>query len=125
MKDHHGILTPAGPNAHESRVIRFSDSLQIQKLAPVLPEYIQQAMDIEESGQKIAPKPVSEYEIPEELTHIMSEDPDFKKAFFALSPGRQKGYLIHFSAPKKADTRISRIEKSRERILLGKGMHDI
>jgi uncharacterized protein YdeI (YjbR/CyaY-like superfamily) len=125
MKDHHGILTPAGPNSHESRVIRFTDLHQIQEVAPFLSGYIRQAIDIEESGQKIAPKPVSDYKMPEELMHFMTEDPDFKKAFLALTPGRQKGYLIHFSAPKKADTRISRIERCRDRILQGKGIQDI
>lgn len=122
MKDEHKILEQQG-NIQASRIIRFTDTERITKLENVLKEYVLEAIDIEKSGKKVEtvknPEPV-----PEELTEVFKEDPAFKKAFYALTPGRQRGYIIHFSQPKQSKTRVSRIEKYKQQIFSGVGLND-
>lgn len=122
MKDEHKILERQG-NIQASRIIRFTDVEQITKLKNELKEYVLEAIDIEKSGKKVEtvknPEPV-----PEELIEAFKEDPAFKKAFYALTPGRQRGYIIHFSQPKQSQTRVSRIEKYKQQIFNGVGLHD-
>lgn len=124
IQDKHGLLKPPGPNAHESRVLRFTHTDQICDGKNIIHEYIQEAIKIEESGRKVEPKLISDMAFPEELIHVLKEDVQYKKSFELLSPGKQKGYLFYFSSPKKSETRMSRIEKYRDRILSGKGLHD-
>ena len=100
LKDEHKILEQQG-NIQASRIIRFTDTERITNLENVLKEYVLEAIDIEKSGKKVEtvknPEPV-----PEELIEAFKEDPAFKKAFYALTPGRQRGYIIHFSQPKQS-----------------------
>lgn len=124
LKDPKMILETAGDNSQSGRLIRFTNLKDVKKLESSLKEYIQEAIEIEESGKKVKTKDVSEYNVPEELESIFKKDSVFKKAFQALTPGRQKGYLIYFSQPKQSKTRIDRIKKYRPLILEGKGFND-
>nr|WP_293012444.1 DUF1801 domain-containing protein [Mongoliibacter sp.] len=122
MKDTHKILKQQG-NIQSARLIRFSDVDSINELKDILKVYILEAIAIEKSGEKVKivknPEP-----IPEELLQAFDEDSSFKKAFFSLTPGRQRGYNIHFSQPKQAKTRIARIAKYKKQIKAGVGLHD-
>jgi uncharacterized protein YdeI (YjbR/CyaY-like superfamily) len=122
LTDSHKILERQG-NIQSARLIRFTDSENIKKLKDVLKTYVMEAIAIEECGKKVEtvknPEP-----IPDELFQAFEEDPAFENAFYALSPGRQRGYIIHFSQPKKSATRIGRIEKHKEQIVNGVGLHD-
>lgn len=122
MKDTHKILKQQG-NIQSARLIRFFDVDSIKELKDILKVYILEAIAIEKSGEKVKivknPEP-----IPEELLQAFDEDSSFKKAFFSLTPGRQRGYNIHFSQPKQAKTRIARIAKYKKQIKAGVGLHD-
>jgi uncharacterized protein YdeI (YjbR/CyaY-like superfamily) len=122
LKDPHQLLEQQG-SIQSARLIRFTDVKRIRELSDVLKFYVTEAIAVEESGQQVEtvrnPEPV-----PEELETAFEEDAAFKKAFYALTPGRQRGYLIHFSQPKQTATRLGRIEKYRQRILDGLGLHD-
>ncbi len=122
MKDPEGILELPGPNSHEGRIIRFTKIEDLEKLESILPNYIQEAIEIEKSGKKPEIPVRGGMEIPEELTQKFQEHEGLEKAFFALTPGRQRGYLIHFTGAKQSTTRLSRIEKCVPKILSGKGM---
>jgi uncharacterized protein YdeI (YjbR/CyaY-like superfamily) len=122
LSDPQQILERQG-NIQAARIIRFSDTDKIHRLEQALREYVAEAIELEARGLKVQtvknPEPV-----PEELLSTLEADPALKAAFYALTPGRQRGYIIHFSQPKQAQTRFSRIEKQRERILRGLGFHD-
>lgn len=124
IKDPVGILELPGPNSHEGRIIRFTQMEDFETLASNLPNYIQDAIAVEKSGKKTAIPVRGGMEIPEELAEKFMEHEGFEKAFFALSPGRQRGYLIHFTGAKQTTTRLSRIEKCVAKIMVGKGMMD-
>jgi uncharacterized protein YdeI (YjbR/CyaY-like superfamily) len=97
---------------------------ELVEIESVVKSYIREAIAIEESGVKMISKPVEEYPYPEELTELLDSHLDWKQAFEALTPGRQKGYLLHFSSAKQSATRTARIHKWIHQIMLGKGMHD-
>jgi uncharacterized protein YdeI (YjbR/CyaY-like superfamily) len=122
LSDPHQILEQQG-NIQAARIIRFTDTEKIQRLEKSIREYISEAIDFESQGLKVQtvknPEP-----LPEELIATLEADPELKTAFYALTLGRQRGYIIHFSQPKQAQTRFSRIAKQRERILQGFGFHD-
>ncbi|EOZ92852.1 DUF1801 domain-containing protein [Indibacter alkaliphilus LW1] len=122
LKDDHQILEQQG-NIQEARLIRFSDKTKIENLKDILKAYILEAIAIENSGKKVEtvknPEP-----LPEELLNAFKEDPSFEKAFFSLTQGRQRGYIIHFTQAKQVKTRISRIEKYKQKIKGGIGLHD-
>lgn len=124
LKDPKGILVKPGENTQSGRIIRFTDIEQIDRLEPVLKTYLAEAIAIEKAGLKVEFKKITEFAIPEELEQKFAQDPEFKAAFKALTPGRQRGYLIHYSGAKQFKTRISRIEKSMPRVFEGKGMLD-
>lgn len=124
LKDDHGILVQQTENVQSARQIRFTSAKEVSKLAPVLRSYIQEAIDVEKSGLKVALKKTAEFTMPEEFAQKLKEMPALKKAFQALTPGRQRGYLLHFASAKQAKTREARIEKHIERILAGKGIDD-
>ncbi len=124
IPDPRGILVIQTDNVQASRQIRFTSLKEIVELAPVLKEYIRQAVEVEKSGQKVEFKKTSEFKVPEEFQRRLSEDPVLKAAFEALTPGRQRAYLLFFAAPKQSATRESRIEKSIPRILDGIGLND-
>ena len=123
LKDTEGILIAQTEKLQAARQIRFTNVQEIVKLEPILKAYILEAIEIEKAGLKVAFKKEPE-PVPEELQNKLDEDPAFKAAFEALTPGRQKGYIFHFSAPKQSKTRVSRIEKCIPKILAGKGLND-
>lgn len=124
LKDPHNVLTARTKNMQSDREIVFTDLERITELEPIIREYIQEAIEIEKSGKKVALKKTTDFDVPEELTQKFIELPAFKDAFDALTPGRQRGYLLHFTQPKQSKTRLSRIEKNMDKIYDGKGLHD-
>jgi uncharacterized protein YdeI (YjbR/CyaY-like superfamily) len=124
LDDPDGILVMPGENSRAGRYVRFTGVDEVEALEPVLREYIGRAIEVEKAGLKVDFKSTAEFEIPAELQARFDESPPFKAAFDALTPGRQRGYLLYFSGAKQSKTRASRIEKHRERILDGKGIHD-
>jgi uncharacterized protein YdeI (YjbR/CyaY-like superfamily) len=122
LTDKHKILQQQG-NLQSDRLVKFRNATDIEKLIDVLKEYIIEAIAIEESGKKVDFKKNPE-PIPDELVQIFESDSGFKKAFYALTPGRQRGYIIHFSQPKRSQTRVGRIEKYKEQIFNGVGLND-
>lgn len=123
LNDEAGILDKPGPNSQAARLIKFTNVQQVIELEPTIKAYIQQAIDIEKAGLTVEFKKNPE-PMPEELEQKLDEDPVFKAAFEALTPGRQRGYIIYFSGAKQAQTREARIEKYMPKILEGKGFHD-
>lgn len=124
LKDPENILVQQTENVQAARQIRFSDIAEIEALAPVLKSYIIEAIELEKAGKKVEYKKTSEFKFPEELQNKFDEDPIYKKAFEALTPGRQRGYLLYFSQAKQSATRESRIEKCKEKVLKGKGWNE-
>lgn len=124
IKDSHGLLIQQTEKVQAARQIRFTSTQEITELAPLLKDYIGEAMDIEKAGLKVELKKHEEYEIPEELQQKFAELPELKTAFEALTPGRQRAYLMFFAQPKQTKTRIARIEKSTQAIFEGKGLND-
>ncbi len=124
MKDPKKVLHRQGEHSQAVRLIRFTSAAQIEELAPVVRAYIQQAVEIEKAGLKIDFKEKNELVFPDELNAKMKADKAFKAAFLALTPGRQRGYVLSISAAKQAATRVARVEKFVPRILAGKGMND-
>lgn len=124
LKDTHSILVQQTENVQAARQIRFDSVGEIVELEPVIKAYINEAVEAEKAGLKVNYKKTAEFKVPEELQIRLDEDPVFKTAFKALTPGRQRGYILHFSAPKQSKTRESRIEKYRQQILDGKGLND-
>lgn len=119
-----GILVQQTKNTQASRQIRFTDAREIAGMESVVKAYIHEAIEVEKAGLEVAFKTTTEYEIPEEFQHKLDELPALKTAFEALTPGRQRAYLLHFSQPKQSRTRESRVEKYMQQILDGKGMND-
>ena len=123
MKDSHQLLVKMGENTQAGRQMRFENVQDILNKKDIIKDYIFEAQKIEERGEKVEIKKEATA-IPEEFQMKLDENPRLKSAFEALTQGRQRAYLIHFSAPKQAKTRESRIEKSIPNILDGKGMND-
>lgn len=123
LKDKAGVLVAPGENSRSSRMVKFTDTGGIAKLAPVLKDYIREAMEIEKAGLKVD-LPKDDLGYPEELIGKLDADPAYREAFEALTPGRRRGYILHFSEPKKSETRLSRIEKATDRIFAGKGFNE-
>lgn len=123
MEDPYQILERTGPNSQEGRFIRFSQLSQAQEIKGKIKEYLLQAIAVERSGKKSSSKPAIPV-LPEELLQKFEEHPGLQTAFLALTPGRQRGYVIHFSEAKQSATRLNRIEKYVPKIFAGKGMLD-
>lgn len=124
LKDANGILSKPGENTQAGRVIRFSNVREIVEMESVLKAYIHEAVEAEKAGLKVSYKKTSEFAIPEELQNKLDSLPALKIAFDALTPGRQRAYILYFSAPKQSKTRVSRVEKCMRQILIGKGLND-
>lgn len=122
LRDKYQLLKQQG-NMQSDRIIKFNHAADIQKAAGKLHEYIIEAIEIEKSGLKVAFNSKQEA-LPAELMYAFESDHLFKEAFSALTPGRQRGYIIYFSEPKTAQTRVERIKKHRENICNGIGLHD-
>jgi uncharacterized protein YdeI (YjbR/CyaY-like superfamily) len=124
MKDPKGILVQQTENVQAARQIRFTSLQQIVKLRSTLKAYIREAIKVEDSGEKVPMKKTKEFTMPEEFQVRLNKAPALKKAFAALTPGRQRGYLLYFSSAKQAKTREARVEKYIPQILDGKGLED-
>jgi uncharacterized protein YdeI (YjbR/CyaY-like superfamily) len=122
LKDPHGVLTRPGQHSQSARWIKFTSTREIAEMKSVLKSYIREAIQIEKSGLKVKLKKTSDLKLPEEFQLMLDEFPDVKKAFEALTPGRQRAYIYHFSAPKQSKTREARIQKFMPHILKGKGL---
>jgi uncharacterized protein YdeI (YjbR/CyaY-like superfamily) len=124
LKDPKGILVQQTENVQAARQIRFTNVREIVEMKPILKVYIKEAIEAEKAGLEVDYKKTSEFVIPEELQKRLDRSPGLKKAFEALTPGRQRGYLLYFSAAKQSKTRESRVEKCLQQILNGKGLND-
>jgi len=124
LNDANGILIQQTENVQSARQVRFTYAKEITKLEPVLKAYIHEAIEVEKAGLKVALKKTSDFTIPEEFSTKLDGNSTLKAAFEALTPGRQRGYLFHFSQPKQSKTREARIEKYIPQILSGKGLDD-
>ena len=124
VKDPNEILIQQTENVQAARQIRFTNLREIVEMEPVLKAYIHEAIRVEKTGLEVKYKKTSEFSIPEELQKRFDESPAFKTAFGALTPGRQRGYILHFSAAKQSKTREARVEKWKQQILKRKGLND-
>jgi uncharacterized protein YdeI (YjbR/CyaY-like superfamily) len=124
LNDTDGILVQQTENVQAARQIRFTGIKQIHEMEAIVKTYINEAVEVEKAGLKVNLKKTTEFHIPEEFDKRLAESPHLKTAFEALTPGRQKAYLLHFAAPKQAKTREARIEKYAQQILNGKGLND-
>ncbi|QDP38955.1 YdeI/OmpD-associated family protein [Radiobacillus deserti] len=124
LQDAHGILIQQTENVQAARQIRFTNLQQIEEIEDMLKSYILQAVEVEKAGLEVELKPHSDYPIPEELEQKFDELPALKTAFEALTPGRQRAYILYFSKAKQSKTRVTRIEKYVEKIIDGKGLND-
>lgn len=124
LRDPKGILIQQTENVQAGRQIRFTNIGEIVKMKAILKRYIQEAIEVEESGLKVKHKETSEYKVAEEFQKKLDDNPALKTAFAALTPGRQRGYLFYFSQPKRSETREARVEKCMQQIFKGKGLND-
>ncbi|MEX1240569.1 MAG: YdeI family protein [Cyclobacteriaceae bacterium] len=124
LKDAKGILIQQTENVQAARQIRFTHIEEIADMEPVLKAYIREAVKVEKAGMKVPLKKTSKFKMPEEFQNALDATAALKKAFYALTPGRQRGYILYFSAAKQSKTRESRIEKYIGQILKGKGLDD-
>src|SRR6266496_2480599 len=124
LKDAKGILVQQTENVQAARQIRFTNVREIVETEPVLKAYIKEAIEVEKAGLEVDYKKTSEFVIPEEFQNRLVESPALKTAFDALTPGRQRGYILYFSAAQQSKTRESRVEKCVQQILDGKGLND-
>jgi uncharacterized protein YdeI (YjbR/CyaY-like superfamily) len=124
LHDPEGILIQQTKNVQVGRQIRFTNAKEITKLAPTIKAYIYEAIEVEKAGLKVKLKKTSDFPVPEEFQKKLNKMPALKKAFEALTPGRQRAYLFYFSQAKQAKTREARIEKYQQQILDGKGLDD-
>jgi uncharacterized protein YdeI (YjbR/CyaY-like superfamily) len=124
LSDTEGILAKPGENTQYGRLIRFANVREIVKLAPVLKAYIYEAIEVEQAGIKPIGKAPSTPPIPPEFQDRLDKDRALKKAWEALTPGRQRAYILYFTQPKQSKTTAARVKKCREKILRGKGLND-
>jgi uncharacterized protein YdeI (YjbR/CyaY-like superfamily) len=124
LNDANGILIKQTKNVQAGRQIRFTTVREIVEMETILKAYIYEAIEVEKAGLKVNFKKTTEFIIPEEFQNKLDEIPALKTAFDALTPGRQRAYILYFSAPKQSKTRESRVEKCMQQILNGKGLND-
>jgi uncharacterized protein YdeI (YjbR/CyaY-like superfamily) len=124
LSDAKGILIQQTEHVQAARQIRFTNVQEIIKMEAVIKTYIYEAIEVEKAGLKVELKKTTEFKMPEEFQQKLDETPALKTAFEALTPGRQRAYLLHFSGPKQSKTRESRVEQCMPQILIGKGLND-
>lgn len=124
LNDSDEILIQQSKNVQAARQIRFTNVEEIMEMQAILKTYIYEAIEVEKAGLEVKFKKTEEFILVEEFQKKLDELPDLKKAFEALTPGRQRAYMLHFSSPKQSKTRESRVEKSIPQILDGKGLND-
>jgi uncharacterized protein YdeI (YjbR/CyaY-like superfamily) len=124
LKDPQQILIQPTENTQSARQIRFTSVREIVKMETTLKAYINEAIAAEKAGKEVKFKKVSEFAVPEEFQNKLDESPDLKAAFHALTPGRQRAYLLYFAGAKQPKTREARVDKCLQNILRGKGLDD-
>jgi len=124
LKDTEDILIQQTENVQAARQIRFTHVREIVKMEPILKAYVYEAIEVEKAGLEVNFKKTAEFIIPKEFQNKLDKIPALKTTFKALSPGRQRAYILYFSAPKQSKTRESRVEKCMQQILNGKGLND-
>lgn len=124
LKDTKGILIQQTENVQAVRQMRFKNIDEIVKIKSTIKSYVKEALALDKAGIKVELKKTIEFKMPEEFKTVLVDMPELNKAFKALTPGRQRGYLLYFSAPKQVKTREARIEKYLPHILEGKGLDD-
>ena len=124
LEDPEGLLVQQTKNVQAARQLRFVDRAEIDARKAVVASYLAQAIAVEKSGAKVEMKGAADFEMPEEFLKRLDDDPALAEAFQALTPGRQKGYLLHFAGAKQTATRAARVEKHAPRILKGLGLDD-
>jgi uncharacterized protein YdeI (YjbR/CyaY-like superfamily) len=124
LKDAEGILIRQTENVQAARQIRFTHVREITKMQTILKAYIYEAIEVEKAGLKVNFKKATAFKIPEEFQKKLDKTPALKTAFKALTPGRQRAYILYFSAPRQSKTRESRVGKYAQQILNGKGLND-
>ncbi len=124
LQDAGGLLVQQTENVQAARQIRFTSVREIVELEPILKSYIHEAIEVENAGLKVNYKKTTEFNMPEEFINQLEEVPGLQDAFEALTPGRQRAYLLYFSQPKQSKTRTARIEKCTQQILDGRGLND-
>ena len=120
LKDRKKVLVQLG-QVQAGRVMKFTSAKEITAKAAIIKAYVREAIAVEKAGLRMKPKKTSDFPVPEELRERLRRDPRFKRAFDALTPGRQRSYLYHFAAAKQAATRVARIQKAMPAILEGRG----
>jgi len=125
LTDPNNLLTQPTENSQSGRQFRFTNVAQVWEQQHAIKAFLQEAIELEAAGKKVAVKKHEDYEIPAELQEVMQQDLPFAAAFQALTPGRQRSYFLYFSQAKQSTTRFSRIEKSRDRIFAGKGWNEL
>jgi len=124
LKDPKGILIQQTENVQAARQVRFTNAQQIADIESALKEYIHEAIEVEKAGLKVDFKKAAEFAVPDEFQQKLNKNSALKSAFHALTPGRQRAYLLYFAAPKQSKTRQSRVERCVQQILDGKGLND-
>jgi uncharacterized protein YdeI (YjbR/CyaY-like superfamily) len=124
LKDAKRILIQQTKNVQSARQVRFTSVQEIVKLKTILKAYVKEAIEVEKKGLKVELKKTKEFSMPEEFKNKLAENPVLKKAFYALTPGRQRAYLLYFAQAKQSKTREARVEKYEKQILKGKGLDD-
>lgn len=125
LNDSNNILIQQTENVQSARQIRFTNINEINELKQTIRTYVFEAIEVEKAGLKVNLKNTKEYSVPDEFQKYLDDNPSLKTAFEALTPGRKRGYLLHFSQAKQSKTRQSRIEKCMPKILNGEGLNDI
>lgn len=124
LKDTDNILIQQTENVQAARQIRFTNKKEILDLEEIIKVYIYEAVEVEKAGLEVQMKKTSEFNMPDEFREALENDHELESAFQALTPGRQRGYLLYFSQAKQSKTRESRIEKYIPKIFEGKGLND-
>lgn len=124
LTDPQYILIQQTTNVQAARQLRFTDAAQIERQAPVIANYVREAVEIEKSGREVEMKKTEDFAVPEEFQNRLGADAKLKTAFEALTPGRRRAYLMHFAQPKQAKTREARIEKCVPQIMAGRGLDE-
>ena len=124
LQDAKGILIQQTEHGQAARQVRFTGAEEIVKMKATLKAYVREAIKVEEAGLQVEMKTTREFAMPEEFQKVLADDAALKRAFKALTPGRQRGYLLHFSSAKQSKTRVARIEKAIPGIMDGKGLED-
>lgn len=124
LADHYRLLVQQTENVQAARQLRYTSANGVVEAAPILKAYVYEAIEVEKAGLKVEMKKAEDYPIPEELRQALAGDQELAQAFDALTPGRRRAYILHFSSARQAATRTSRIGKCRAQILMGKGLNE-